>query len=338
MIGPRAGPAVFALTTHRMRAIMMYEHLFRTFRTGCSMTGLAIRTNRLFARGTLLLAALDHGQYVGVPDGLSEPAKLVESLAGEGIDGFILNAGIASSLRSFDGEKLLVLRITHAGTRLSGTSRRNKYFLGPEDALRLGADAVISMVVLGHDDDVESLHELAAAIGDYHRFGIPVIAEALPADPGLLSSPKAIADISRICAELGRGRDQDRLHSGFRDRRSRLSGARHRRGGGQGGRTPISWPLSRTRSAAGRRASPWGETSTSGDDARAFAAEVGRTMGRKGRPHESGGFSPSPIAAPSSTTAAPSPRRRSRRRSAFPGRGSRASSPPPSSSASSRLP
>jgi DhnA family fructose-bisphosphate aldolase class Ia len=158
---------------------------------------------RLFKNGSLLLAAFDHGQYAGVPEGLADVVSVVESLRGQNFDGYILNAGVASVLGDFDATKLLVLRITHAGTHLSETSRINRYFLQPEDALRLGVDAVISMVILGHGDDADSLRELTRAVCDYHRFGIPVIAEALPADPSLFSSPKAIADISRICAELG---------------------------------------------------------------------------------------------------------------------------------------
>lgn len=168
-----------------------------------SVTGIDIRMKRLFKNGSLLLAAFDHGQYTGVPEGLVSVVPVVESLRGQSFDGYIMNAGVASALGDFDATKLLVLRITHAGTRISGTSRLNRYFLSPEDALRLGADAVISMVVLGHEDDAESLGELARAVCDYHRYGIPVIAEALPADPSLFSSPKTIADISRICAELG---------------------------------------------------------------------------------------------------------------------------------------
>ena len=167
------------------------------------MTGLDIRMKRLFRNGTLLLAALDHGQYVGVPDGLPDVIRAVESIRGCDVDGYILNPGAAEALRDFDPSKLLVLRVSHAGTLLSNTSLFNRYFLEPEDALRLGADAVISMVMLGHDRDSDSLGELTKAVADYHRFGIPVIAEALPADAGLMSSPKTIADISRICAELG---------------------------------------------------------------------------------------------------------------------------------------
>jgi DhnA family fructose-bisphosphate aldolase class Ia len=59
------------------------------------------------------------------------------------------------------------------------------------------------MVVLGHGDDVAAMHELAEAVCEYHRFGIPLIAEMLPADPKLSPSPRAIADLSRIGAEVG---------------------------------------------------------------------------------------------------------------------------------------
>ncbi len=47
------------------------------------------------------------------------------------------------------------------------------------------------------------MHELARAVWEYHRYGIPVIAEMLPFDPNLNTSAETIADVSRIGAEIG---------------------------------------------------------------------------------------------------------------------------------------
>ena len=167
------------------------------------MNGLQFRINRLFRNKSLLLLAFDHGQFLGVPNGLKAIDPILEKIAHEPFDGYILNPGSLHTLDNLESDKSLILRITHAGTHLSNTSVMNKYFLQPEDALRLGADAVISMVILGHDRDMESIHELAKAVNDYHRFGIPLIAEILPAAPKDFSSSKVVADICRIGAEIG---------------------------------------------------------------------------------------------------------------------------------------
>jgi DhnA family fructose-bisphosphate aldolase class Ia len=167
------------------------------------MDGLELRISRLFRNKSLLLLAFDHGQYIGVPEGLVAIDPVLEKLQEAPFDGYLLNPGSIRHLQKINTGKSLILRITHAGTRISNTSINNTYFLRPEDALRLGADAVISMVVLGHDKDMESIGELAKAVNDYHRLGIPLIAEVLPADSRDFSSPKIVADICRIAAEIG---------------------------------------------------------------------------------------------------------------------------------------
>ena len=167
------------------------------------MNGLSLRLNRLFEKKQLFLAALDHGQYCGVLPGFESIVNLVESCDSYPVDGLILNPGIVPVLKHFPNKKLLVLRVTHAGSQLSGTAWDHKYFLPPQNALELGADAVIAMCILGHSKDPESLQELTKVIRDYHQFGIPVIAEMLPFDPKLNSSHEAIANISRIGAEIG---------------------------------------------------------------------------------------------------------------------------------------
>jgi DhnA family fructose-bisphosphate aldolase class Ia len=248
--------------------------------TELEMTGLDIRMKRFFRNGPLLLAAFDHGQYVGVPEGLADVARTVGALRGLSLDGYILNAGIVPRIEELDESKLIVVRSTHAGTKLSETARINRYFLEPEDALRLGADAVISMVVLGHDGDVESLGELTKAVRDYHRFGIPVIAEALPADPSLMTSPKAIADISRICAELG----ADVVKTAFtRDFESVVASCPVPViiAGGSKGEDFLGTVAQAMR--AGAKGLAMGRNLYQREDQRAFVEEVARTMG-KGAP------------------------------------------------------
>jgi len=42
------------------------------------MTGIDLRMKRLFKNGTLFLAALDHGQYMGVPPGLEKIERILD--------------------------------------------------------------------------------------------------------------------------------------------------------------------------------------------------------------------------------------------------------------------
>ena len=167
------------------------------------MNGLERRLDRMFSRGSLIVAAADHGQFAGVPQGLEDIGRYVSEIETLDIDGILLNPGVVSRIASFDANKLLIIRVTHAGSALSGDIGNTKYFLDPEQALRLGADAVIVMGIVGQERDSDALHALSKAIWDYQRYGIPVIAEMLPYRKEDYSSPEVIGNISRIGAELG---------------------------------------------------------------------------------------------------------------------------------------
>lgn len=167
------------------------------------MNGLKRKLNRLLAVESLILAAADHGQFAGVPEGLEDIERYVREVEKLDVDGIILNPGIASLIDEFDCRKSLIVRVTHAGSALSGDIENTKYFLQPEEALRIGADGVIVMGIVGQKCDSEALHSLSKAIWEYRRYGIPVITEMLPYRKEENFSKKVIADISRIAAELG---------------------------------------------------------------------------------------------------------------------------------------
>ena len=167
------------------------------------MNGLKRRLNRLLCGESFILAAADHGQFAGVPEGLEDIESYVREVEKLDVDGIILNPGIASLIDEFDCRKSLIVRVTHAGSALSGDIENTKYFLEPEEALRIGADGVIVMGIVGQKCDSEALHGLSKAIWEYRRYGIPVIAEMLPYRKEEYFSKKVIADISRIGAELG---------------------------------------------------------------------------------------------------------------------------------------
>ena len=72
-----------------------------------------------------------------------------------------------------------------------------------ELAARLGADAALFMFVLNGKRDKECELELARVCEDYHRFGIPVIAEVLNSDYTMNNDTNFIASGARIAAEIG---------------------------------------------------------------------------------------------------------------------------------------
>lgn len=170
------------------------------------MTGIERRMAKMFKNdGKLFLAAFDHPQIYGTMEGLENTPELVKSLKDSEIDGFILNPGMLSKLCPKAVEdKVLVLRGSVGGTMLGTVYSDVHYHMASAElAAQLDADAVLVMFVIGGSKDMESEIELAQVCEEYHKLGIPVIAEVLAADYTKNNDSSLIASGARIAAELG---------------------------------------------------------------------------------------------------------------------------------------
>ena len=155
--------------------------------------------------GKLFLAAFDHPQIYGTMEGLENTPDLVKDLKNTELDGFILNPGMFARIcpKSVD-DKVLVLRGSVGGTMM-GTVYSDVHYgiASPELAAQLDADAVLVMFVIGGSKDMESEIELARVCEEYHKLGIPVIAEVLAADYTKNNDSSLVSSGARIAAELG---------------------------------------------------------------------------------------------------------------------------------------
>jgi DhnA family fructose-bisphosphate aldolase class Ia len=169
------------------------------------MFGLEKNVKRLFGNGgKLFIAAFDHPQIFGVMDGLKDVKKLVSTLSDTRLDGFILNPGIFPLLdNDIMYNKKMVMRGSLGGSRFSNFSDCHTVFISPETVLRSGADAVLIMLVLGGNNDVESMTEISKAADAFHQYSIPVIIEVICADFSKTNDTDFVRDGSRIAAEIG---------------------------------------------------------------------------------------------------------------------------------------
>ncbi|MBO4409891.1 MAG: hypothetical protein J5775_03970 [Spirochaetales bacterium] len=170
------------------------------------MTGIQRRMSKLLKNdGKLFLAAFDHPQIYGTMEGLEDTPRLVGELKDSEVDGFILNPGMFARIcpKSVE-DKVLVLRGSVGGTML-GTVYSDVHYgiASAELAAQLDADAVLVMFVIGGSKDMESEIELARVCEEYHKLGIPVIAEVLSADYTRNNDSNLVASGARIAAELG---------------------------------------------------------------------------------------------------------------------------------------
>ncbi|MDD4011620.1 MAG: hypothetical protein PHI83_05705 [Sphaerochaetaceae bacterium] len=171
------------------------------------MTGLERRMARLLAnKGKLFLAAFDHPQIYGAMAGLENTPALVERLKETRLDGFILNPGMTAHVSpAAMADKLLVLRNSVGGTLIGKDSYSNCHeaLVSAAKAVELGADAVLTMFVLGSSDDKNSQLELSRIVEESHEYGLPVIAEVLAADYTRNNDTDFITDGARMASEIG---------------------------------------------------------------------------------------------------------------------------------------
>jgi len=167
------------------------------------MNGLKRNVSRLFSnRGKLFVLAMDHAQC-GLVEGLERPCDIISARAQSGLDGFLVNVGVAEIMEEKLLDKKILLRTSSGGTAL-GDSFTNVHVnhVSPETAFRMGVDAAVMMLIMG-GDDYKSAQQTACDIDAFHRYNIPVIVEILANDFEITQSYDIQANGARVAAELG---------------------------------------------------------------------------------------------------------------------------------------
>lgn len=168
--------------------------------------GKTIRLNRLLASdGRTVIAALDHGIAGMRPlAALERPAEIISQVIAGGADAILTTPGIARECAACFRHVGLIVRADAGPTALTGRWGETRVALGVEDALRLGADGVAAMGIVGADGESESLRGLASLAARCHEWGVALLAEMLP---GGFTAPEVtveqIAVAARLGAELG---------------------------------------------------------------------------------------------------------------------------------------
>ncbi len=165
-----------------------------------------IRLNRIFAGdGKTMIAALDHGIAGMSPLGhLEQPSIILPEVVKNGADAVITTPGIAKMCSGLFGRVGLILRIDGGPSALAGNWDEMEVLLTAEDALRLGADAVIMMGITGTAREAQSLANLGRVAARCNEWGLPLVAEMLPG--GFSAKEVTIQQIqvsARLAAELG---------------------------------------------------------------------------------------------------------------------------------------
>lgn len=158
---------------------------------------------------------MDHGAG-GVPRGFEHPRQLVESILTAQPDGLILNAGLLRRMahlferRDAPALVLSLNQITHQRLGGHGPAVAQWPELSVEEALRLGADAVKLILIMGRPDQREFAADLAYVAQTAEacrRWDLPLMVEPyvwgadVPSDP--IERARWNADGARIALEHG---------------------------------------------------------------------------------------------------------------------------------------
>lgn len=170
--------------------------------------GLDIRMARLFSKpsGNLFGAAVDH--FVGYGNvrqgGLANlPGALARAMEA-GPDYVSIQPGAARQLwKPYAGKAALVIQ----GGCFTADDRISQLIATPEDAVRMGADALAVAIPVRGDTEGKYIRWLTDSVREAARFEIPVVAHVYPRDfsdgVNIVFTPDEIAYAVRVGLETG---------------------------------------------------------------------------------------------------------------------------------------
>ena len=164
------------------------------------------RMRRIFrADGRAVIVAFDHGLIDGPIPGIERPGETLRRIVAGGADAVLTSYGVATRFTEELASVGLIVRLDGGGTKL-GVTGPGAQFYTVEDAIRIGADAVVVSAFPGTPQERDTLRTLAHVIGEARNWGLPVLAEMQPggfdAGPALFTAEN-IALSARVAAELG---------------------------------------------------------------------------------------------------------------------------------------
>ncbi len=164
-----------------------------------------LRLGRIFGGdGRAVIVACDHAGFMGPVQGLEEPGKLLDTLAGSGIDAVLTTRGVAQRFAGKLGKLGLILRADGGASMASPVMGTLRPLFSMEDAVKLGADAIICMGMIGFPEEPSSLQNLAEFTAQSLTWGLPVVAEMLvKPKEGENTTARDIGFAMRIGVELG---------------------------------------------------------------------------------------------------------------------------------------
>lgn len=154
--------------------------------------------------GKTMILPIDHGTAIPVP-GLEDPRALIEALNPH-VDGYVVNMGAGIAFADVLEGKGVCFRTDVYKPAVQGNRDLGSYMVyTADDALEIGANAVMNMLYTHHAEEDRIIAECASLISQGQALEMPVILEALPYGIGRGDdyTLENIRFTVRMAAELG---------------------------------------------------------------------------------------------------------------------------------------
>jgi len=180
------------------------------------VSGLEIRMNKLFEKGRAFVVALDHGLVMGPLKGIENPVEVVSKIAKNGPDALQMTPAMLKLVKEnffSRSSPMLIARLDTANVWRQKYKEYNSGYYSLiyrlKDAINVGADAVVTYLVVGYGDDrVEgyNLEALASVRKEANDYGIPFIIEPLfvsKGNPDSVKDNELVKYVTRLASEIG---------------------------------------------------------------------------------------------------------------------------------------
>lgn len=153
--------------------------------------------------GRTVILPIDHGTVIPVPE--LRPLDIIEEL-NPVVDGYVVNLGVALAAGEALAGKGVCLRTDCYKPPHGNNTDEGSYRLyGADEALAVGAHAMMNMLYTHHPNEADNAREVAELISEGLESDIPVILEALPMGIGRPAdyTLENVGFTVRAAAELG---------------------------------------------------------------------------------------------------------------------------------------
>lgn len=148
--------------------------------------GKELRMNHLFnpQSGRMVLITMDHGVCVSPMKEISRPAEMVEKFVEGGAEAILVTPGIARRVypKLLGSGTSLIMRMDGTATSIGPDLTNDALICTTSGALRMGADGVASLGVIGVERETELSHKIAMLADECDELGMPLVVEMVPAE------------------------------------------------------------------------------------------------------------------------------------------------------------